>query len=328
MNVNQRRTICLVVPHFGEFPNYVDLVFKTCEYNPSINWLIFSDCTNYSYLPSNIKIIKMSFGEFREIIQAKFEFKLALDRPYKLCDFKPAYGCILGDYLRGYDFWGHCDLDLIFGDIRTFVSEDVLSKYKKIFTLGHLSIYKNVDEINHAFMLSDDNISYKKIFTNPKNFIFDERDYGINKLLKDRGIEIYPGEGKIADISIMQRKFLLASPMITSNFINHKKQVFYWSNGKTYRDYIIEDTGKIITEEVAYIHFKKRGQLPVYLDTKKEPLSFYVTPDGFYLKKHSTTDMKSFDVYNRGDLWGQLPHYYKLYKDIIKRRIINTFKKS
>ena len=32
----------------------------------------------------------------------------------------------------GYDFWGHCDMDLIWGDIRNFITEDVLSKYDKI----------------------------------------------------------------------------------------------------------------------------------------------------------------------------------------------------
>ncbi len=320
----QKHTICLIVPYFGEFPNYIDLVFKSCEYNPSINWLIFSDCTNYSFLPDNVKIVKMSFGEFRDVVQAKFEFKLALNTPYKLCDFKPAYGYILSDYLSDYDFWGYCDLDLIFGDIRVFVSKEVLDKYKKIFTLGHLSIYKNVDEINKAFMLSDEKISYKRIFAKSKIFVFDEFDNGINKLLKDGGVDIYPGEGKLADISMMQKKFALASSVISSNFMNYKRQVFYWSVGKVYRDYIIDGSGEIITDEVAYIHFKKRGWLPVCLDIKKELSSFYVTPDGFYLKKHCTS-IKDFSGYNRGDFWGKLPYYCKMYKDIIKKKINKYF---
>ena len=58
--------------------------------------------------------------------------KMALDiniqKPYKLCDFKPAYGKIFEDYLEAYDFWVHCDLDIRWGDIRKFIPEKVLEE--------------------------------------------------------------------------------------------------------------------------------------------------------------------------------------------------------
>ena len=44
--------------------------------------------------------------------------QVTLDRPYKLCDFKPAYGFIFGEYLKEYDYWGHCDIDIVWGDLR------------------------------------------------------------------------------------------------------------------------------------------------------------------------------------------------------------------
>jgi hypothetical protein len=31
----------------------------------------------------------------------------------------------LKDYLKGYDFWGFGDLDLVYGDIRAFLTERV-----------------------------------------------------------------------------------------------------------------------------------------------------------------------------------------------------------
>ena len=33
-------------------------------------------------------------------------------------DLRPAYGVLFEEYLDGYDFWGHCDLDVLFGRIR------------------------------------------------------------------------------------------------------------------------------------------------------------------------------------------------------------------
>ena len=45
-----------------------------------------------------------------------------VNSPYKLCDYKPVYGLIFDEDLQDYDFWGHCDVDLIFGDIRKFIN--------------------------------------------------------------------------------------------------------------------------------------------------------------------------------------------------------------
>lgn len=36
------------------------------------------------------------------------------------------------EYIKDYDFWGHCDADLIFGDIRKFVTDDILNKYDRL----------------------------------------------------------------------------------------------------------------------------------------------------------------------------------------------------
>jgi len=36
-------------------------------------------------------------------------------------------GLIFEDYVAGYDFWGHCDLDVVWGDIRKFLHTRILS---------------------------------------------------------------------------------------------------------------------------------------------------------------------------------------------------------
>lgn len=57
-------------------------------------------------LIDNVKWYFKSFSELQELFQSKFDFPILLNTPYKLCDYKPAYGDIFSKYLGGYDFWG------------------------------------------------------------------------------------------------------------------------------------------------------------------------------------------------------------------------------
>lgn len=37
------KSIIIIVPYFGEFPNYFQLFLNSCKYNESINWVIITD---------------------------------------------------------------------------------------------------------------------------------------------------------------------------------------------------------------------------------------------------------------------------------------------
>lgn len=125
-------SICLVILYFGKLPNYFEFWLSSCKYNKTINFLLFTDDkTKYDY-PDNVNVKYTSFEEIRKIIQSKFDFKISLDTPYKLCDYKPAYGYIFNEYLSKFNFWGHCDLDVIFGNLRKFLPEKILMNYDKI----------------------------------------------------------------------------------------------------------------------------------------------------------------------------------------------------
>lgn len=69
----------------------------------SIDFLIFTDADIKS--EKNIKVIQMTFEDFKDIIQRAFDFKISLNRPYKLCEYKQTYGYILQSYIKDYDFW-------------------------------------------------------------------------------------------------------------------------------------------------------------------------------------------------------------------------------
>lgn len=61
---------------------------------------------------------------------------VAIPNSYKLCDFKPTYGLIFSEYIAKYDFWGMGDIDVIYGNIRDFITEDVLNN-NDIITVKH-----------------------------------------------------------------------------------------------------------------------------------------------------------------------------------------------
>lgn len=147
------RTI-IIIFYFGSFPAYFPLFLKACGQNPTIRWKMYTDNERDNSWPQNVEYAYMSFEECQKLIQSKFPFEINLHSPKKLCDFKPFYGYILEDTISQYDFWGHCDLDLIFGDLDSFLKPEYLELYDKIFTLGHFTLYRNVPEVNRFLLQS------------------------------------------------------------------------------------------------------------------------------------------------------------------------------
>ncbi len=45
----------------------------------------------------------------------------------KLCDYRPALGEMYADETAGYDFWGHTDLDCVYGPLWEYVNDELLS---------------------------------------------------------------------------------------------------------------------------------------------------------------------------------------------------------
>ena len=251
--------ITFIIPYFGHFNNYFELFLRSCGANKDVaDWLIFTnDKTAYHY-PENVKVTYMTWKEMQDLVKEKTGFRL--ERPYKLCDFKPSYGIIFRQYIEGYEFWGHCDTDLIWGDIHHFLTVDILDNYDKIFDLGHCTLYRNCDEMNTLFMHPlNGRERYKEVYSNSQNVSFDEeyRD-SVNNICLQDGVELF------------DKSFAANTYMKTSNFrltfLNKDRHTyrtekknrsfFYWKNGQLIR-YIVKD-GKWIKEDFMYIHFQSR----------------------------------------------------------------------
>ena len=170
---------CFIIPYFGKLPNYFQLFLNSCAPNKKFDWLIITnDNREFSY-PKNVKKIFMEWNDFKRFAQKKFKEKLALEYPKKLCDFKPTYGYLFEDLIRQYSYWGYCDIDTIMGNLDEQLPLSFLNKYDKIFSLGHMVLFKNSFEINRAFLKPvNKEYYYKKALTSDKIEVFDETGNG------------------------------------------------------------------------------------------------------------------------------------------------------
>lgn len=293
--------ICIIGIYFGKFPAYFSLWLNSCQYNKTIDFLIITDqFINDKY--NNVNIINKSFDEFQNLVQRKFDFEIFLKRPYKICDFKPAFGLICEEYLKGYDFWGHCDFDMIFGNLRKYFNNSLLDIYDKILALGHLSLYRNTKENNNRFKLNGSVVGdYKTVFTNDKSFAFDEIG-GIYQIYKKNNFSIYD-KRIFADISSIYKRFRLAL-----NDVNYDCQIFCFDNGKIYREYFLNE--KYNKDEFIYLHIKKPKELKVNCN-KGNWNCFYITNTGFYEKK---CNANLFDIKNYNQFHGRLYEEYEKQK--------------
>lgn len=269
---NPMTSVCIAAVYFGELPAYFNLFLASCAANPSIDFLIFTDQPAPS-LPQNVKFVSSSLEGFASRAGEKLGLRVCLDRPYKLCDFKPVYGNILEDYFSGYDYWGHCDIDLIFGDLRACFNRKRLWDYDKFLSLGHLSLYRNTAEVLSRYMLpTSARVSYREAFCSAPSVAFDEVD-GINAVYREYGFPLFE-ERVFADISSIYRRFRLAL-----DDVNYDHQAFGWQDGRVLR-YYVGPGGGVSSDEFAYIHFKKRhfGAQQIHVLPGH---SFLIGPDGF-----------------------------------------------
>lgn len=117
--------------------------------------------------------------------------------------------------LAGYEFWGHCDNDLIFGKISDFITPQLLSRYDKILANGHFSLYRNADEANHFFQRSEEAgivPSWRKVLTSALNYGSDEWP-GVARLWQELNGDRMYYEILFDDISGVKKHFISCQKM-------------------------------------------------------------------------------------------------------------------
>ncbi len=296
-----KKKICVIIAQFGKLPSNVELWLKSCAWNRDVNFLVCSDLP-MDHAPENVRWISKTFPEFRALVEEKLQMKVKLDTPYECCDFKAVYGTVFEDYLQGYDYWGYCDMDMIFGDLAWFFKKYNLEMYDKFQTVGHLTLMRNTPENNARYRLPcNPGKGYQDAFLAKGSTHFCESE--INQIFDAYGFPLFH-ERIHADIAPQFRRMKL-SVKSGNPQVNYKHQTFYWQNGKVWRAFL-KNNGtwrSVVTEELAYIHFQKRKMAPPAFDVASTD-RFYICRDHFEPKEKigypSIGDLERTNPYRHG----------------------------
>ena len=266
------KSILFIIPYFGKWPVWFDAHLISIEKNSSINWLIVTDCEIPENKPSNIEFVTTDFKTFNKRVNEVIGLEIPLS-VRKICDIRPAFGEIFEKELEGYDFWGFCDVDIIWGDIRKFLKDEFLEQNEIISSLhemisGHFSVFKNTSSVNQLYRIRN---VYMSKFLEPTYTRFEE--YGFAELLKEL---------------IAQEKLKVFWGTNSSN-----EELLSVSHQEYYLDKWLWKDGKMIdvqtNNEIMYLHFINWKPTMKFSEIKfaKKSSFFYISYTGIHYNLHS-----------------------------------------
>jgi len=204
----------------------------------------------------------------RDLIKKKIGKESKLEDAYKVPDYKSAFGMLFEDYLKDFDFWGHCDVDIIWGDIRKYTTEEILDKHdifstRKRRMSGHFSLFRNTPGINRLFRQSSE---FAEVTQQVRCCGFDEE--GMTRLIAQLA--------QADSIRVYWPKFLhnyadpkTDTPSKLPPYINR----YFWEMGK-----LFDCTGESAAE-ILYLHFMtwKKTLTGCEFSYGADPEKFYIS---------------------------------------------------
>jgi len=268
--------IAFVLPYFGKFGNYFQLWLNSCKNNPTIDWIVLTDDHTDFVYPENVKVNYVTLDYVRERIERAFGMPVSLEDPYRLCNFKPLYGVIFDNLLEKYDFWGYCDCDLIWGDIRSFVTEDLLKKNDKIFQWGHCCLMRNEKRVNEFFKLPHpDVVDVAKVLKYPLSFAYDEASQ-CGKIFDMYFTTTYCKDVYNYDVFVPSLPFKPAPSMVGASC---EKTIFSYIDGRIYG--MTKKESELFTKEYMYVHLQKRKMKVLVAKSQSECDRYLIVPNKF-----------------------------------------------
>jgi hypothetical protein len=130
------------------------------------------DSVTMAALPSNVRHIPLEWTDLTNLVSKKLFAgnpmpKIKKASVYKVIDMKPLFGFLFRDIIKGYEFWGHIDNDMLLGNVGEIL-DPLLDDYDVIIpnqqdcadkdcdrTWGPFTLYRNVPRITELFRLGD-----------------------------------------------------------------------------------------------------------------------------------------------------------------------------
>lgn len=126
----------MITPFFGELPEWKDKFLPPAGYD----WLLDQD-----------------INSFRLRVQRILGFDYpGLPGTGKVWDYRCALGLLYAEEIKGYDYWGHMDFDMVFGDVNKWFTDELLGQVDvwsnhHSYVNGCFSLYSNIPRVNNLF---------------------------------------------------------------------------------------------------------------------------------------------------------------------------------
>lgn len=279
-------SIVIIIVWFGELPKWFNFWLESCYTNPYIKWLIFFD-GNFPLVKknSNVQFIKMTYNDFLNKSNGALGFTMPYPSRRRICDMRPFFGLLFKKWIKDYEYFGWGDLDVIYGNLKKFISPEILNNDIITFNKWHLSgsftILKRKPETDNLLKISMpdwQNSLYDILKANPRGAIVDE----IKCFKLAPKLKMYAEESFNNPLSPY-------TPWRNGKFVFPKE--WYWKDGRLTND-IDGDT------EFLYLHFmhwkggtwsRKCGNAQweklekiIYVSPGEEHKGFRINEKGFF----------------------------------------------
>lgn len=221
MNSLRKLIIC---PYFGSFPEWMDLFLA--DFHKSLSPI------GYELL------LDTDLDGFKKRVQEKLRINCPVTRgSSKVWDYRCTLGLLYEEELKGYDYWGTCDFDVVFGDVGKWFPDaeistlDVWSNHHN-YVCGFWTLYKNQRDVNNLFTN----------YPHWKEILSDKEVYGWVEMQYSRTLEKSP---------LQFRYSMLQGDPFNPPFILKKegRKLYQKTNGEW--------------TEIAMLHFRRDKRYPL-----------------------------------------------------------------
>lgn len=169
----------MLMPYFGQWPEWIDLFVESCKWNPGVRWRFYTDCREPANKADNVTYVRLSFADYKAWVRARLGVAFDPPAPYKLCDLRPCLAYVHERDVAGFPFFGYGDVDVIYGNIRRFYTDDVLARANVLSThperlAGHFAVLRNTRALRHAFERIP---NYRALLEQPQHVSMDESHF-------------------------------------------------------------------------------------------------------------------------------------------------------
>ncbi len=120
---------CFLAVWLGPFLPMMSLFLTSCRWNPAFTWILITDQPAPPDCPPNVRYMRMTMEELERRCGAVVGVPVSFSPANRIGDLRPAFGEVFAEELVEFTHWGHCDCDVIWGDIGRFFTAARLREY-------------------------------------------------------------------------------------------------------------------------------------------------------------------------------------------------------